>query len=131
MSSYPFGSSLTGSGIQGRTQFGNEFSRAPLQGRSHQGIQVRHLPVLEHRVVDDQFVPGSTLLAYLNADHWAVAPISRHLGVAGGLLLDKADYPRAALLEALLRYVEEDLDSRERDQPERASEASRYGYLAD
>lgn len=61
----------------------------------------------------DQFVPGSTLLAYLNADHWAVAPISRNLGVAD-LLLDKTDYPRSVLLEALLRYLEEDLDARER-----------------
>jgi hypothetical protein len=73
----------------------------------------------------DQFVPGSTLLAYLNADHWAVAPISRNLGVAGDLLLDKADYPRAALLEALLRYVEEDLDAPERESSKRAREASR------
>ncbi len=75
----------------------------------------------------NQFIPGSTLLAYLNADHWAVAPISRDLGIAGDVLLDRTDYPRAALLEALLRYIEEDLDSREGENPERASEAPRYG----
>jgi hypothetical protein len=79
----------------------------------------------------DQFVPGSTLLAYLNADHWAVAPISRNLGAAGDLLLDKTDYPRGALLEALLRYVEEELDSRGSAQAERTGVASRYGHPAD
>jgi len=79
----------------------------------------------------DQFVPGSTLLAYLNADHWAVAPISRNLGVAGDLLLDKVDYPRAALLEALLRYVEEDLDTRAHDYPERFRKSIRQDKPAD
>ncbi len=56
----------------------------------------------------DQVIPGSTLLAYLNADHWAVAvPIAREHGFIGSTLVDKNDYPREALLEAVLRYVEE------------------------
>ena len=58
----------------------------------------------------DQFVPGSTLVAYLNADHWAVAvPIARTHGVVGELLVDRNTYPREALYEALLRLIEEDL----------------------
>jgi hypothetical protein len=59
----------------------------------------------------DQVVPGSTLLGFLNADHWAVAvPLDRSHAVIGASLADKNDYPREAMLEALLRFVEEDLE---------------------
>ncbi len=58
----------------------------------------------------DQVIPNSTLLAYINADHWAVAvPIARSHTFIGSTLVDKNDYPREALLEAILRFVEEDL----------------------
>ncbi len=58
----------------------------------------------------DQIVPGSTLLGFLNADHWAVVlPIGRSHRLIGETLVDHNDYPREALLEALLRYVAEDL----------------------
>jgi hypothetical protein len=58
----------------------------------------------------DQIIPGSTLVGYLNADHWAVAvPIAREHRMIGGTLVNRNDYPREALLEAVLRYVEEDL----------------------
>jgi len=58
----------------------------------------------------DQVIPGSTLLGYVNADHWAIArnfdssqfALVRTLG-------DKTDFPRQALLEAALRFVEQDL----------------------
>ena len=58
----------------------------------------------------DQIVPGSVLMGYLNADHWAVAlPINRvHTTIASIAVTENA-YPREALLEALLRFVEEDL----------------------
>jgi len=57
----------------------------------------------------DQIIPGSRLLGYLNADHWAVAvPISRNRNLAANLVVDENDYPREALLEAVLRIVEED-----------------------
>jgi hypothetical protein len=63
----------------------------------------------------DQFIPGSTLVGYLNADHWAPAvPIARTHGVVGKLFVDENDYPREALLEALLRFLEEDLQSAEK-----------------
>ena len=59
----------------------------------------------------DQIVPGSTLLGFLNADHWAVAvPLDRSHQVIGAWLADKNDYPREAMLEAVLRFVEEDLE---------------------
>lgn len=60
----------------------------------------------------DQVIPGSTLLGYVNADHWALAvPIARSHAVIGATLVDQNDYPREALLEAILRYVEEDLEN--------------------
>ncbi|MEJ2534514.1 MAG: hypothetical protein P8008_03370 [Gammaproteobacteria bacterium] len=58
----------------------------------------------------DQIMPGSTLLAFANADHWAMAvPIARQHRLAAAVAVNHNDYPREALMEALLRYVEEDL----------------------
>jgi hypothetical protein len=60
--------------------------------------------------VSSQVIPGSTLVACLNADHWAVAvPIARTHPKLAKTLVDRNDYPREALLEAVLRFVEEDL----------------------
>jgi hypothetical protein len=61
-------------------------------------------------IYSDQIIPGSTLLGFLNADHWAAfVPIDRAHGMIGRTVVNHNDYPREALLEALLRYVEEDL----------------------
>ena len=58
----------------------------------------------------DQLIPGSTVLGYLNADHWAIGvPIARSHPAIASLLVDKNSFPREALLEALMRYIEEDL----------------------
>jgi hypothetical protein len=58
----------------------------------------------------DQVIPGSALVGYLNADHWAlVLPIARSHELLGATLVNHNDFPREALLEALLRFVEEDL----------------------
>ena len=60
----------------------------------------------------DQVVPGSTLVGYLNADHWALAvPIARSHTTIGSMFVTRNAYPREALLEALLRFIEEDLGS--------------------
>jgi hypothetical protein len=66
-------------------------------------------------IYTDQFVPNSTLLAFINADHWAVGvPIaSAHPKVAERLVTQN-QYPREALLEAVLRFIEEDLQNRGR-----------------
>lgn len=59
---------------------------------------------------DDQVIPGSTFLGCVNADHWAVSvPIARTHPNIASLFVDENDYPREALLEAILRFVEEDL----------------------
>ncbi len=58
----------------------------------------------------DQVIPGGTLLGYANADHWAIATDladSSHALVKK--IADRNDYPRKALVEAALRFVEEDL----------------------
>jgi len=68
-------------------------------------------PVNDGQVLcSDAIIPGSVLLGYPNADHWAVAmPVSKQKAPLLAALADKNDYPRAALLEAALRFVEEDL----------------------
>ena len=63
----------------------------------------------------DQVIPGSTLLGFVNADHWALAvPIARSHSFIGSTFVDKNDFPREALVEAVLRFVEEDLDRRDK-----------------
>lgn len=63
----------------------------------------------------DQIIPGSTLLGYVNADHWALAlPIARSHSTIAELFVNRNAYPREALLEAVLRFLEEDLDGADR-----------------
>jgi hypothetical protein len=58
----------------------------------------------------DQVIPGGTLVGYINADHWALAvPIARKHSTIGSTVVTQNAYPREALLEALLRFLEEDL----------------------
>jgi len=58
----------------------------------------------------DQIIPDSTLVGYINADHWALAvPIARTHTSIGSMFVTQNAYPREALMEALLRFVEEDL----------------------
>ena len=62
----------------------------------------------------DQVIPGSSLIGYVNADHWALAvPVSRTHETIGSIFVDQNNYPREALLEAVLRFVEEDLSRSE------------------
>ena len=57
----------------------------------------------------DTLIPGSTLLGYVNADHWAVALDleSEHEIIAHRQ--DRAAFPRTVLIEAILDYVGADL----------------------
>ena len=58
----------------------------------------------------DEVIPGSSLLGYVNADHWAIVlPIARQHDTIGAMFVTQNAYPREALMEALLRFVEEDL----------------------
>jgi len=56
----------------------------------------------------DQLIPGGTLLGYVRADHWAVAmPFSQDR--VAPAFIDKNEFPREVLLEAVIRFVEENL----------------------
>ena len=58
----------------------------------------------------DQVIPGSTLMGYVNADHWAAAvPIAEEHPFIGRHFVDRNDFPRTAVAEAIMRFVEEDL----------------------
>jgi hypothetical protein len=60
----------------------------------------------------DAIMPGSALLGYIKADHWAVAmPFSQDLPLPLSGLVDKNEFPREVLLEAIIRFVEESLQS--------------------
>lgn len=64
----------------------------------------------------DQVIPGSTLVGYVNADHWALAvPIARSHETIGALVVTQNAYPREALTESLLRFIEEDLAEIEKE----------------
>jgi hypothetical protein len=55
-------------------------------------------------------IPGSVIMGFLNADHWAIAvPVDRSSAFLSSTLVNKNNFPREVLLEALFRFVEEDL----------------------
>lgn len=58
----------------------------------------------------DQVIPGSSILAFTNADHWAMAvPVARQHRFASSTFASRNDFPREVMLESLLRFIEEDL----------------------
>ncbi|MDH3788684.1 MAG: hypothetical protein OES53_08980 [Xanthomonadales bacterium] len=58
----------------------------------------------------DQVIPGSSIVAFANADHWAMAvPVARQHRFASLTFASHNDFPREVMLEALLRLIEEDL----------------------
>ena len=62
----------------------------------------------------DQVIPGGTLVGFLNADHWAVAiPVAESHPLLGRTFVNHNAYPWRAVLEAVMRFVEEDLDRRD------------------
>jgi hypothetical protein len=64
-------------------------------------------------ICSDAAVPGSKVLGFVEADHWAIAlPFSREMPKASKLGLTRYEFPRDALLEAVIRHVEEDLLAR-------------------
>jgi pimeloyl-ACP methyl ester carboxylesterase len=64
-------------------------------------------------IIFDQMIPGSSVLALVNADHWAIAvPVARSHPLFGSTLVNKNDYPREAFLESLLRFIGESLRAR-------------------
>jgi len=61
---------------------------------------------------DDAIVPGAKFLGAALADHFAVAlPFDKSADSAIRSGMDKSSYPRAALLESLIRFVTADLET--------------------
>ena len=61
----------------------------------------------------DQVIPGSEVLAFLNADHLAVAlPIARLHQLLGSTGINRNDFPIEVLLEAVFDYVDFRLQKR-------------------
>jgi hypothetical protein len=61
-------------------------------------------------LIQDAVIPGSTLLGYLNGDHWAIATAFNRSGhPLWRRLVDHNAFPREVLIESILRYVAEDM----------------------
>jgi hypothetical protein len=64
-------------------------------------------------VFSDQVIPGSSLVAFTNSDHWAMAiPVARQHWLASSTFATQNDFPREVMFEALMRFIEEDLSAR-------------------
>lgn len=60
-----------------------------------------------------QVIPGSALIAYVNADHWEIAlPFPRDGWSVAGTLADKSDFPGELFNIALMQHVVESLERR-------------------
>ncbi|MHC4959104.1 MAG: esterase/lipase family protein [Planctomycetota bacterium] len=58
----------------------------------------------------DQVIPAGWLLGYAHGDHFAVSlPMDTNMPTTAALFVTQNEYPRAVLLEACLRHVEERL----------------------
>jgi pimeloyl-ACP methyl ester carboxylesterase len=74
----------------------------------------------------DQIIHGGALLGFVNADHWAVAlPISRQRPGLAATLVNRNEFPREVLLEAIVRHIEEQLMT---TPPQSLKSASGPGY---
>jgi pimeloyl-ACP methyl ester carboxylesterase len=63
-------------------------------------------------VFSNQVIPGSRLVAFTNADHWAMAvPVARQHRLASSTFATQNDFPREVMFEALMRFIEEDLSA--------------------
>lgn len=61
-------------------------------------------------IFTDQIIPGSTVLGFLNADHWAVAiPIARSHPLVAKSMVNHNAFPREVLNEAIVRIIQQDL----------------------
>jgi len=60
----------------------------------------------------DEVIPGSTLLGYANADHWAIAlPIAQSSPIIGATVVNENLYPREVLWQAMIEFIINDLQS--------------------
>lgn len=61
-------------------------------------------------LIQDAIIPGSTILGYANADHWAVSiGFNRAENPAWRRPVNHNSFPREVLLESILQYVAQDI----------------------
>lgn len=61
-------------------------------------------------IFSDAIIPAGTLLGYANVDQWGAAvAFSRDMPLASATVVDRTAFPREVLLEAVIRFVEEDV----------------------
>lgn len=69
-------------------------------------------------IFHDSIIPGSVVLGYLNADHWAVAmPFEIYAPRLSKAFATRNRFPRVVLLEAIARVIDEDLVERTPHRP--------------
>ena len=75
--------------------------------KAHWHVLARHHPYNDsHLDVDDAVLPGSELLATLDADHWALAlPIAERNALLGRWFVTGNAFPRTVMLEALMDHL--------------------------
>lgn len=57
-------------------------------------------------IIADAVIPGSKLLGYANADHWAIAlPFTENSEFLSKTLVNRNEFPREAMLESILRVI--------------------------
>ena len=67
----------------------------------------------------DEIIPGSTLLGYANADHWAIAlPVAQSSPTLGATVVNENLYPREVLWQAMIEFIINDLESDRQDKVE-------------
>ena len=65
-------------------------------------------------LISDQIIPGGTLLGYANADHWSVVlPLENKNLLISQTVHAQQKFPRKVLLQAILLYVAETLESKQ------------------
>jgi hypothetical protein len=72
---------------------------------SHMALQRRGGPNDGQMLARDAIIPAGRQLGFANADHWAVALPLRQAIPWAASLLDRNDYPRTVLLEAVIASV--------------------------
>jgi len=60
-------------------------------------------------IYSDAVVPGSVLLGYVNADHWAIALPLRDADAVWRTMASHNDFPREVVIESVLQFVEDRL----------------------
>ena len=74
----------------------------------------------------DQIIAGGALLGFVAADHWAVAlPTSKEVPAVAATMVNRNEFLREILLEAIIRQVEKQLLAMPRDQAFRRTDKSR------